>query len=384
LKNNLKVLHVIPILGCGGAEVLIGDIVRHQFLLGYDVRIACLYQFHETFDNFPNKDFIIQNIPIYFINTRVEFSILGRTKVIGNDYQILVEKFSPAIIHSHLYEAELVSLSYVKEDIKYISHIHDNIIQFKLFTYKDLINKLRIGTLIERKWLLSRYLKAQSVFLCISNDVMDYIKINFPPKLLNNAIFLPNAIDTSRFDNKKIRKLDTIQILSVGNLVKKKNHNLLIDIALKLLERSIFDFRIDILGYGPLHDELNRRIIDNNLESYIFLNGSVGNVPEYYSSSNLYVHPATYEPFGLAIIEAMASGLPIISLNGKGNSDLIINGKNGYIIEKNNPTLFVDIIENLFNSPNLYEDISNYGRFFSKKYDIINYVKKLEEIYLTD
>ena len=85
------------------------------------------------------------------------------------------------------------------------------------------------------------------------------------------------------------------------------------------------------------------------------------NVEDYLKNANLYVHPANYEPLGLVIIEAMASGLPVISFDGNGNRDLMIHGENGYIFQEENAKLFAEKIIDLMNDSEKYEQIVDLG-----------------------
>ena len=84
------------------------------------------------------------------------------------------------------------------------------------------------------------------------------------------------------------------------------------------------------------------------VKNYINFHGNVKNVKEHLSESNIYLHTATYEPFGLVILEAMAAGLPVITLNGKGNKDFIEQGVNGFIHANQDVELFANNIIELF------------------------------------
>ena len=380
-ESKLNILHIIPLLGCGGAEVLLGDIVKKQIELGNRVLICCLHPFHPSFDNFPKRQFLLDQVPIKFIKTRVKISLKGRTKIKGDDYKLIADDFKPDIIHSHLFEAELIAMSYLLSNTRYVSHIHDNVVQFMKFHKKDLISKKRIATLKERAWLFKRYVKVKPIFLCISKDVFKYIKNNLPSSISLNAHFLPNAIDLDRFSASARKDFSCLRIVSVGNLVKKKNHILLIEIASLLREKIGDNFKIEILGFGPLFEELNQKIQSECLERHVFLRGSVGNVDEYYRKATIYVHTATYEPFGLVLIEAMASGLPVISLDGTGNRDLIQTGENGILLTENNASLFVDAILSVFQNQQYYFRLAENGINFSKDFDIDTYITKLHQLY---
>ena len=77
----------------------------------------------------------------------------------------------------------------------------------------------------------------------------------------------------------------------------------------------------------------------------------------------------------------MAAGLPVVTLDGGGNRDLMINGENGYLIEEQDPEKFAQKIISLVENKDKYTEISNYCKEYAKKYDIKEYVKKLLVLY---
>ena len=113
------------------------------------------------------------------------------------------------------------------------------------------------------------------------------------------------------------------------------------------------------------------------LNDYVKLVGNVNDVETYLHKSDIYVHSSYSESFGLVFIEAMAAGLPIVSLDGGGNRDLIINNFNGYIIDKPNIELFTSKILQIKNNPNFIIKLSKNGLEFSKNYGIESFVDKL-------
>ena len=105
------------------------------------------------------------------------------------------------------------------------------------------------------------------------------------------------------------------------------------------------------------------------------------NVQDYLNKSTIYVHSATYEPFGLVQVEAMAAGLPVVALDGKGNRELIQNGSNGFMVSKVDPIDFAEKIIKIIENNQTYITFSNNSIDFAKKYDIVNYVDELLKIY---
>jgi glycosyltransferase involved in cell wall biosynthesis len=68
-------------------------------------------------------------------------------------------------------------------------------------------------------------------------------------------------------------------------------------------------------------------------------------------------------------------------LDGKGNRDLMLNGKNGYIFQEENSEQFVETIIELFDDQKKYLEISSFAKEFSSQFDIKNYVEKLVHLY---
>ncbi len=370
-------------MGGGGAEVMLGAIAEELHNGGHEILLVTLYDHHDTFINFPNKDFIEKHIEVKKCSTRVEISFRKKTKITNSLFKELVEEFKPDVIHSHLFEADIVARSCSNNKVAYFSHGHDNMWQLTHLKNLKKINKQALTNLIERRWLMKQYQKTKTTFIAISKDVESFFVENLNKKLRKNVVLLHNGIDSKRFRNdldRNTQKGNKIKIVSVGNLVPKKNHRFLIDIAVELKKKQC-DFSIDILGYGNLQKELEKNALDKNVSENVFFRGNVKNVEDYLKDGNLYVHPATYEPLGLVIIEAMASGLPVICLDGKGNRDLMVQGKNGYIFQEENAEMFTEQIIELMNDSRKYKEITCYAKEFSEQFDIINYCEKLVQIY---
>lgn len=382
-SSGLRIAYIIPILGGGGAEVLLGAIIENLHKLGHNILLICLEPPHPTYQNFPNKNFIDQVIKPKVINSRVRFSIKSKPLVDNDELKRMIDDFKPDIIHSHLFAAEIVSRSYIYQGAKYFSHGHDNMAQFRPISIQTLFKKRYLTDYIEFKWLIKQYRKSNTRFISISADVDHYLKRCLPVDLASKVHLIRNGFAYSRYyvDRANYRKNDhKIRIVSVGNLVQKKNHSFLIDIAMELKRLNV-DFQIDVLGYGVLFDNLNDRICANGLENKIFLRGNVGNVRDYLAEADIYVHPATYEPLGLVLLEAMAAGLPVVAMDGRGNRDLIEHGKNGFIFSECNALQFAETIIQLWTDNELYDNVSKYAQSYARQFDIEIYVKRLLELY---
>lgn len=221
------------------------------------------------------------------------------------------------------------------------------------------------------KWL-SRY---TNILITINEEDYSLAKRKFHcPKVFK----IPGVgVDTKKYTNCNInrdlyRKSLGIQqndfvILSVGELSDRKNHSTIIKAIAELNDPEI---KYLIVGAGSKEEELKNLICDLKLDNNVFLLGFRQDIPELCHCADIYAFPSKREGLGLAAIEGMASGLPLLSSNVHGINDYSINNVTGY---KNNPKDFKGFSNNLFK---LYNDkkkrrqIGLYNIEISKKYDI--------------
>ncbi len=376
----MRILHVTNTLGCGGAEFLLANIVIEQVKRGHEVIIVISEPFHITYNDFSLRNKLEESAKIIQIEFKSSFSLLKNKLIIDIEkFDEIVTRFSPNVIHSHLFKAELISHYKLYDNIKYVTHCHNNMDQFNLKNRKK--NKRWISDFLEIKWLLKKYKKVNNTFIAISKDTESFFKLHLPSKLKKNVCFLPNCIDRTLYfsDENKITN-QFVQLISIGNLTENKGHRFLIEIVSKLIFKG-YKIKFDILGYGPLQGDLKMLINDLNLNECVFLRGNVSNVDFYLSKADIFVHAAHKEGFGLVLLEAMASKLPIVTTNGGGNQDLINENENGFLIENRNLIDFEQKLEVLILDPEKRKRMGENGFIFSKSYDVVDYTNRLIEIY---
>jgi len=374
----LKVLHIIPSLSKGGAERLVVDICTQLSERNFaEVLLLVMYQQGEYAD-------ITSSFQIKFCKSRVLPSFSGKVKADISEFNKIVKAFNPDIIHSHLFEAEMLSRWNTFQNIGYVTHCHDNMRQFKRFDAECLFRKSRFTDFYERKLMLRKYRQCDNNFIAISKDTERFFKTNLPC-YLQNIFLLPNAIDYNKFSRndvlaKKSLSLQKIELINVGSFVDKKNQSFLIDVV-KVLHGKGFNISLILLGDGTNRQMVENKIKENNLTDHIRCFGNVNNVEDFMHKADIYVHSALYEPFGLVLLEAMAAGLPVVCLDGKGNRDIVREKYNGFMIPKADAGLFTEKIEVLIKDKDLYAHISENAVSFARDYDIKMYVNKLMEIY---
>jgi len=386
MNEPLKILFIIRTLTHGGgAERLMFDIYN-ELIKRTDVNFKIVVlQKSDIFKNYniSNADYYETRMNnIVYLNYSFQLRIFKKNHINIEEYKKLVEEFKPDIIHSNLYLAELVSREFIDKNARYFTHVHDNITQLKKFSLKTLYNKTLLTNFFEKNRIIKKYKLTKTNFICISNETTNFIKENLSKKLNKRIFFLPNAIDLSRFslNPKSLFKKDIFELITIGSLAKRKNHVFLIEVVNYLIKKG-FPIHLTILGEGIERKKIEQKIKDLKVNDHVTLKGNVSDIVNELNKSDLYVHSATSEPFGLVLLEAMSSGLPVITLDGKGNRDFIVDNYNGYIINESSVSKMGNkIIEILQNEDNYY-NISINAIETAKKYSISEYIDKLISIY---
>ncbi|MDQ7824741.1 MAG: glycosyltransferase family 4 protein [Candidatus Eremiobacteraeota bacterium] len=170
----------------------------------------------------------------------------------------------------------------------------------------------------------------------------------------DNVIYMPNAIDLSSFENpdgSRVRARHQIGekerlLVYVGRMALEKNLPFMLD-AFKLIAGTI-QVRLMIIGEGPELESLRRYAAALNLGDKVIFPGRVEyrEIPAYYGAADLFVMTSTTEVKPLALIEAMASGLPVVAVSAHGSSDTIQDGKNGLLTAEDRG-VFAEAVETL-------------------------------------
>ena len=137
-------------------------------------------------------------------------------------------------------------------------------------------------------------------------------------------------------------------IINVGRLVPEKGHQYLLESFSRLTD---LEWTLVVLGDGPLRGALENQVKKLGIGERVMMPGSVKNVDEWLARSSIFAFSSVSEGFPNALIEAMAAGLPCVSFNcNSGPSDIIIDGKNGFLTRTGDIDLFCDRIMALIQS----------------------------------
>lgn len=371
--SKMKILHIIPNLGKGGAERICLNIC-HQFqTMGHEVKLIILEDINEY-------SLISDGIDILKFDVLKRFSVRKPESETFDNLKSFIENFQPHVVHTHLFLAEIVWKSTgIKKPS--VFHIHDNIKVFTPFEDGFLSKTSWVKYYEKQKYI--KFLKNQPTkFLCISEDTLNYVE---PITKINgcSSVLLHNAIDTSLFSAPIKNEKSNFSLLSIGSFVPKKGQKFLIDVAKRLRDKTDKSVKLILLGDGPMRADLEAYARKLSVKDIIEFKGKVDKPEDFLKASNFYIHGAKEEPFGLVLVEAMAAGVPVLTTDGGGNRDLIKHKESGYIYFKRDPDLMVEDLLSLMENQELYSKIASKGQEFSNNFDIKIYCEKLIDIYST-
>ena len=151
-------------------------------------------------------------------------------------------------------------------------------------------------------------------------------------KINSNVINLPYSINVNNFNKKNFFKNNKINFMFVGQLIKRKGVDLIIDSFNKLTDEEKKQISLKIIGNGNLNKEVHRFVKNNKFAKYYnFLNKK--KIIPIYNNSDIFLFPSRFDGWGVAPMEAMAASQALIMSKNVGMSELLKNKKNGSIID---------------------------------------------------
>jgi glycosyltransferase EpsD len=172
---------------------------------------------------------------------------------------------------------------------------------------------------------------------------------------------------------------NAIMLMSVGELSRRKNHEVIIR-ALSIIQND--NIHYVVCGRGALEAYLKELAVKLNINNRVHILGYRDDAMEIMKSSDIFVFPSLWEGLGMAAIEAMVSGLPIITSNVHGIVDYSIDGKTGYTVKPTDVKGFAAAIKKLAEDSQLRDAFGKHNEAVIEIYTIANSMKFMSKIYM--
>ncbi len=207
--------------------------------------------------------------------------------------------------------------------------------------------------------------------------ISEYVKELLAQQGLKSTV-IPNALDVGRYyqNQSKSSLLGKVKVLYLGSLTTYKGPQ----VVLKALQ-GLQNYHCDLYGDGPLQEELQKMIKDNNLAAEIHKPVPYTKIPELYASADIIVLPSIWpEPFGRIAIEAMAAGKPVIGSDIGAIKELIADGA-GILVKPGDVDGFHNAIAELITDRKKREKMGELGRIAAANYDEQLVMMKFKALY---
>lgn len=169
-----------------------------------------------------------------------------------------------------------------------------------------------------------------------------------------------------------------IILMSVGELTKRKNHMAVVEALARLKE---YDILYVICGDGPLKAQLRAKAEEIGVRDRLKLLGFRKDIAELHKAADIFVFPSLQEGLPVAVMEAMASGLPIVASKIRGNEDLISNNQGGYLVNPKKSEQIAKAIEKMIQNPKKREKMEERNLEIITKYGQETVLQKMDEFF---
>lgn len=353
----MKILQILEPTGMGGVEKIASDL--HNYVSNYDNTESYIAISKNYIDTF-KKSYDIKNT-----NNIVTIDDSSLIKKI-NSYRRIIKDINPDIIHTHA-RKECVLTCILKKDKYHIrtQHMEEYNKIPKIFIEKYLVRKRVDKWICTSNTLKNNYLLKQGI---------DDTKC----KVIYNGI--ENNI-TDRYKNYYKDSENKLTLGFIGRLNQQKGLDILIDDISSLNKDILNNLELIVLGDGEDKAELLKKIDQYDMNNIIKFLGFRKNVVEIMNSFDVLVMPSRNEGLPLVLLESMSTGTPVAIHNVGCISEIIDNGKNGWIIEKSEHS-WSKFIKELFNMKYDLNEISSKSyETYKTKFTLERMCKQYYEVY---
>lgn len=177
--------------------------------------------------------------------------------------------------------------------------------------------------------------------------------------------FLSNVVDTEKFNPNTRGVQGPVRFLAVGNLREVKRYDRLLRILAQVQKKMPECFKVSIVGNGPLRVTLEQQAQELGLfPDVLEFKGTVSDVAPLYRTSDVFLITSDREGTPNVILEAMASGLPIVATNVGGIPDIVQQGTTGYLADPDDEAGLIEALNRLIRKPALRAQIGERARTY--------------------
>lgn len=305
----------------------------------------------------------------------------------------IMKRFKADIVHTHRNKANLHAriAGYLAPKISIVTTHHDmeDIVfsknpglkrhkEFSPFDVHDVDHPDWITSILY-PFLNVMLNRLNSKVISVSNSVRD-IYTAHPGDRRFETVYAPYDETVYHYTCRR-RKADGITLGTVGRLAKPKGHLYLLQ-AMKMLARYHGNIVLKIIGDGPIRSQIVSYIKNHRLSSQVRLCGELPHNAHLYDGIDIYIQPSVSEGCCIAVLEAMALGIPVIASNIDGLKELILPEKSGILVPAKNPDALTRAITDLIDNEEKALLLGKAASLQAKeKFSAATFASKMADIY---
>ncbi|ESP86903.1 glycosyltransferase family 4 protein [Candidatus Halobonum tyrrellensis] len=219
--------------------------------------------------------------------------------------------------------------------------------------------------------------RVTTVAYSVADELADYYGVD-------DALVLGNAVNLAEFDSLPTVDTDDPFVLYVGRLDNRKGVPDFLEAAERVSRTHDVGFKL--VGQGPLEEKLRRKADDLGIADRTEFLGYTerDRLLQLFGEATVFVLPSHYEGLPTTLLEAMASGTPVVATAVSGVPDVVDDGENGLLVPPREPTRIADSVSRLLDDPELSERLSRAGReTIEREYTWESIGREFESLYAT-
>ena len=376
-RKKIRLLHIVNSLGVGGAEVLLLHYIKALGIEEYD---HFVYYFGP--DGPIRGKIEALGIPVYKGKERAS---------IKNPIRFCLTLF--LLIQNLLSYIKNRRIQFIQSHLRYANHLAVTVGKLSgVPTFPTIHNTMpfldRRSIWDPRVYILKAvdaiiYRVADRI-LVVSEEIKDIIRQKFRLEdskitVLKNGIVIEDDLyEPVNLEKEFSISENTLKIIAVGRLSYQKAFEVLVSAAATLKTLGMKNIFVMIVGEGEDREQLEKLISDLGLSNWVELLGIRSDVIGLMKTSDIFVMPSRFEGLSIAMIEAMACGLPIIASDAPGLRTFIKHGQNGLLFPVEDHDALAKLIIELAEDRNLRVRLSHQARAsFEMEYDMRKNIKTL-------
>ena len=371
--DRIRVLQLTTELAPGGAERIVYELATRLNPRRFDVEVAYLYRRGRSAPPF-EKALRERGVAVHWLGLTGRRDALAAARLVP-----LVRRRRYRLIHGHLFHAYLAArlARIAVPRLRVISTVH--IAEARDLFWRFLIDRLTFG-LSTRATAVSRAARDHQVAVLGVGRADDYE-------------IIPNGIDVDRYRPSPGARRRIAAELGVppegpfvgfvGRLDPQKGLGYLLAAMPRVLEGRR-EARLIVAGDGPLRGELERAARGLGVAGRVHWLGFRSDVPELLGSFDVFAMPSLYEGFGLALVEAMAAGAPVVASAVDSLPEIVgADGERGLLVPPGDPAKLASAIHDVLENPGAAADRALRAReYVRENYSVERMVEAYAALYL--